>query len=72
MMTIHKSKGLEFPVVFVVGVSNGLLPHAKSNNINEEKRLLYVALTRSEKELFISSPKYYNNKYLGTSDFLNY
>ncbi|MDD4108858.1 MAG: ATP-dependent helicase [Prolixibacteraceae bacterium] len=70
LMTIHKSKGLEFPVVFVAGVSNGLLPHKKSNNINEEKRLLYVATTRAEKELFISSVETYYDKYLGVSDFL--
>lgn len=70
LMTIHKAKGLEFPVVFVVGVSNGLLPHKKSDNINEERRLLYVATTRAEKELFISSVEYYYDKYLGVSDFL--
>lgn len=70
LMTIHKSKGLEFPVVFVAGVSNGLLPHKKSNNINEEKRLLYVAATRAEKELYISSVETYYNKNLGVSNFL--
>jgi DNA helicase-2/ATP-dependent DNA helicase PcrA len=66
LMTIHKSKGLEF----IAGVSNGLLPHKKSNNINEEKRLFYVATTRAEKELFISSVETYYDKYLGVSDFL--
>jgi DNA helicase-2/ATP-dependent DNA helicase PcrA len=69
-MTIHKSKGLEFPVVFLAGVSNGLLPHKKSNNINEERRLLYAATTRAEKELYISSVENYYDKYLGVSDFL--
>ena len=38
-MTIHKSKGLEFPIVFVAGVNQGMLPHEKNVNVDEEKRL---------------------------------
>lgn len=70
LMTIHKSKGLEFPVVFISGVNNDILPHSLSDNLNEERRLLYVAITRAEKELFISSTETYNNKVSGASDFI--
>ncbi len=69
-MTIHKSKGLEFPIVFVAGVNQGLLPHEKSENIDEEKRLMYVAITRAEKILHISSTEQYNGKESKESDFV--
>ncbi|MDI9387109.1 MAG: ATP-dependent helicase, partial [Spirochaetota bacterium] len=59
-MTIHASKGLEFPVVFIAGAEDGLIPHARSmeegdGNIEEERRLFYVAITRAQDKLFISS-----------------
>lgn len=55
LLTIHKSKGLEYPVVFIIGCSDGLLPHNKSKDLNNEKKLFYVGITRAEKELYISS-----------------
>lgn len=58
LMTIHSSKGLEFKTVFIMGVEEGLLPHKRSINegdIEEERRLLYVAITRAEKNLYISN-----------------
>jgi DNA helicase-2/ATP-dependent DNA helicase PcrA len=70
LMTIHKSKGLEFPVVFVAGVNQGLLPHEKNQNQDEEKRLMYVAITRAEKILNISSTQQYNGKDVKESEFI--
>ena len=58
LMTIHASKGLEFPVVFIVGVEEGLFPVTSSLNsleeLEEERRLFYVAITRAMQKLFVS------------------
>lgn len=59
LMTVHAAKGLEFPVVFVVGVEEELLPHKNSVDLGEpgiaeERRLFYVALTRAKERLFLS------------------
>ena len=70
VMTCHKSKGLEFKIVFLPGVNDGLLPHSKSDNENEERRLFYVGMTRAEKELFISSTMFYGNRQMGISKFI--
>lgn len=54
LMTIHSSKGLEFPFVFLMGCEDGLIPHQKSiedNNLDEERRLFYVALTRGRRHV---------------------
>jgi len=59
LMTAHNSKGLEFPVVFVTGLEEGLFPHANSLDstpgIEEERRLFYVALTRAKDRVFLSA-----------------
>jgi DNA helicase-2/ATP-dependent DNA helicase PcrA len=60
LMTIHASKGLEFPVVFIIGAEDGIIPHARSmedggGSVEEERRLFYVAITRARDKLFISS-----------------
>jgi DNA helicase-2/ATP-dependent DNA helicase PcrA len=58
LMTIHLAKGLEFDNVFVVGVNDGTLPHARSlrsqEDIEEERRLMYVAMTRARRSLTLS------------------
>ena len=57
-MTIHSAKGLEFPVVFLPGLEEGILPHSRSlldrMNLEEERRLAYVAITRTKEKLFLS------------------
>jgi len=62
IMTLHNAKGLEFKVVFIIGVQDAILPHIKSLNsesldeIDEERRLLYVGVTRAKEKLFITYP----------------
>lgn len=54
--TIHAAKGLEWPVVFIPAVYNGSIPHSRAEEIDEERRLLYVAMTRAQALLYLSLP----------------
>ena len=79
LMTLHSCKGLEFSAVFLVGMENGLLPHASSMSnppeYEEERRLCYVGFTRAKKRLFVSHARrrrvYGNTFNYLPSDFLN-
>lgn len=79
MMTVHSAKGLEFPIVFLVGMEDGLFPISRSfdseNDMEEERRLCYVAVTRAEKHLIITNAQkrtiYGNTNYTMPSRFLD-
>lgn len=79
LMTLHSSKGLEFPVVFISGMEMGLFPlqrnYADNSELEEERRLLYVGMTRAEENLYLSyakSRRKYNNvNYTTPSLFLD-
>jgi DNA helicase II / ATP-dependent DNA helicase PcrA len=79
VMTLHAAKGLEFPVVYILAVEQGVLPHARSldqpDEIEEERRLCFVGMTRAKEELHLSNAKYREfggqQKYTIPSDFLH-
>ena len=64
LMTMHQAKGLEFPVVFIVGLDEGLFPSKRSldeGNLEEERRLFYVGITRAEEKLYMTSSQVRRN-----------
>lgn len=77
LTTLHSAKGLEFPVVFIIGLNDTILPHVHEkdgpNDITEERRLFYVGLTRAEKRLYLTyaSKKGLSDVSLGPSEFLS-
>jgi len=70
LMTLHTAKGLEFPVVFIMGLEDGLFPHnrsiTESQQLEEERRLFYVGMTRAEQKLYLSSARF--RRYFGNMD----
>jgi DNA helicase-2/ATP-dependent DNA helicase PcrA len=70
LMTLHTAKGLEFPVVFIMGLEEGLFPHSRSlmeaPQLEEERRLFYVGMTRAEQKLYLTSARY--RRYFGNMD----
>jgi DNA helicase-2/ATP-dependent DNA helicase PcrA len=73
IMTMHSSKGLEFPTVFLVDVNEGIAPHKKAvlpESIEEERRLFYVAMTRAKERLYLFSCKQRYNKVMQPSRFI--
>ncbi len=73
MMTMHAAKGLEFPVVFISGMEEGLFPHQRSleskdkTQLEEERRLMYVGVTRAEDKLYLTHAR--RRKVFGQSEF---
>ena len=77
LTTMHSSKGLEFENVYVVGLNDGVVPYIRSNDeeisdsrLEEERRLLYVAVTRAKDQLVVSSPEKRFGKKIGKSVFM--
>ncbi len=79
LMTLHNAKGLEFPVVFIIGMEEGIFPHSRSMNsieeLEEERRLCYVGITRAKEKVFLSSSRshsiYGDTSFRTVSRFIN-
>lgn len=70
ILTLHESKGREFPIVFIVGLAEGLFPAENAGDLEEEKRLCYVGFTRARELLYLSFPVSFNGVSLQPSSFL--
>jgi DNA helicase-2/ATP-dependent DNA helicase PcrA len=74
LLTIHGSKGLEFPIVFIAGVEDDIIPSYRAlqsedpEMLEEERRLFYVAITRAKNQLYLSAVKSRSNGYGGSFD----
>lgn len=70
ILTLHEAKGKEFPVVFLVGLAEGLFPAESASDREEERRLCYVGMTRAREMLYVSYPAIFNDVALLPSSFL--
>lgn len=70
LMTIHKSKGLEYKIVFLIGLVEGMMPH-KQGEIEEERRIAFVGMSRAMKKLYLTYPQNYSGKSIKRSRFIN-
>ena len=73
LLTMHGAKGLEFKIVIIIEAIEGIIPHKKGKykeNIEEERRLFYVAITRAKEHLYIYAPLYKHNKRTKLSRFV--
>lgn len=70
LVTCHKAKGLEFPHVVVIGAIDKLMPHRGAEDLEEERRLMYVAMTRAKERLWVSSPGAYEGRECQPSPFI--
>jgi len=68
-MSLHRAKGLEFPVVFMAGMSDAFLPHARTADVTEERRLAYVGVTRAKEVLYMSYFENVRDTLVGPSQF---
>ncbi len=79
LMTLHNAKGLEFPVIFIIGMEEGIFPHSRCMNsmeeLEEERRLCYVGITRAKEKVFLSSSRshsiYGDTSFRTVSRFIN-
>ena len=71
LMSIHKSKGLEFPRVYIIGTNEDILPHQRNNDLEAEKRLFYVGITRAMEDLRLSSCRTFRKKLSRVSSFMD-
>ena len=71
LMSLHRAKGLEFPVVFIAGLCDVLLPHSKCDDVTEERRLMYVGVTRAKQTLTLSHYTEHRNQIVGPSQFFS-
>ena len=70
LMTIHKAKGLEYSIVFLIGLVNGILPN-KQGDLEEERRIAFVAISRAMEKLYLSYSQKFMGKTVEKSQFLN-
>ena len=71
LATLHKAKGLEFPAVAIVGMTDSLMPLSRSDDTEEERRLCYVGVTRAMRHLFLFQPLVYAGRPTETSRFIH-